>query len=101
MKRADVATVLARHGIDPAADEMTLTATLEACGWVALVEEVGTSLGAGRRRYQARATRPRPPGAAAVQGHPADLFPDHLSARGRTAAEALALVLATVLERRP
>ncbi len=100
MKRADVATVLARHGIDPAADEMTLTATLEA--WVGRPCRGGghePGGGAAAVPSQSNATAAAPGGRSSK--HPADLFPDPCRPGGRTAAEALALVLATVLERRP
>ena len=84
-----MAAVLARHGIDPAADELTLTAALAARGWQATVEETGRSAAAGPKRYRAVATRPRGAGP----------YPVHLQHTGPTAVEAFAAVLATVLER--
>ncbi len=81
---AAVAAVLARHGIDPAADETTLTAALAARGWQASVEETGRSPAAGPKRDRAVATRPRGAGP----------YPGHLQHTGPTAVEALATVLA-------
>ncbi len=89
VNRANVAGVLMRHGVDPDADADTLTALLAARGWQASVEETGRSPAAGPKRYRAVATRPRG----------VSPYPVHLQQTGRTAAEALAHVLATVLER--
>lgn len=91
VKRSAVPAILARHGIVPEADAATLTAALEARGWQVTVEAV-----AGRRRgqlrYHALAHRPQPP---------ADtwffVLSAHRQARGRTAAEVLAVLLAKVL----
>ena len=89
MNRANTAIVLMRHGVDPDADADTLTALLAARGWQASVEETGRSPAAGPKRYRAVASRPQGVGR----------YPTHLQHTGRTAAEALASVLATVLER--
>ena len=93
MNRANAAIVLMRHGIDPAADVGTLMALLEVRGWQVTVDEVLTS-GPQGRRYRAVGHHPPPP-----DKHPARGFPAHLQHSGRTAAEAVAAVLATVLER--
>ena len=90
----DVAAVLARHGVDPAADEAALVAALEARGWTAGAEELASPSGMTGRspRYRALAFRRR--------ADPRDQGShDHRRASGRTAAEALGRVLAAVLER--
>ena len=89
MNRANAAAVLVRHGVDPAADETTLIAALAARGWQVSVDEVALSRGRQGQRYRA------------VGRHrdPARRAPRHLQHSGRTAAEALARALATVLER--
>ncbi len=89
MNRAKATVVLLRHGVDPDADADTLTVLLAARGWQASVEETGRNPAAGPKRYRAVATRPRGAGPYLV----------HLQQTGRTAAEAVAAVLATVLER--
>ncbi len=75
--------VLARHGIDPAADETTLTAALAARGWQASVEETD---GVRPRDRNATARWRRDRGAGP--------YPGHLQHTGPTAVEALATVLA-------
>ena len=82
----DVPTVLARHGVDPGADAGTLAAALADRGWEAAVEEVAISPG----------TAPRHRALARRSGEGA--FPVHRQAYGRTAAAALGLVLAKVLD---
>ncbi len=94
MNRANAAIVLMRHGVDPDADTGTLTALLVARGWEVTVDEVLTSAGPRGRRYRALVRQPPPP-----EKHPALWFPAHLQHTGPTAAEALAILLATVLAR--
>ena len=93
--KKDVAAVLARHGVDPAANEAALAAALAARGWTGQVEELVAPPGPiGRaRRFQAtafRAEEPRHHGRGAIQ---------YRRASGRTAEGALGRVLAAVLER--
>ena len=93
--KKDVPTELARHGIDPAANEAALVAELAAWGWIGQVEELVAPPGLiGRsRRFQATAFRAGKPG---DRGYGAMA---HHRASGRTAAGALGRVLAAVLER--
>ena len=96
----DVPAVLARHGISLDADKPTLLAALADRGWEARVEEpVSRPTGTTGRapRFRVLALRPRPFEA----NRPASRSPGmrlHLQASGRTAAAALARVLAAVLE---
>ncbi len=94
VRAADVAVILAQHGIDPDADADTLMAALEGRGWRVTIEETGVGRG---RRYTAQATRvhanPRP-----------DSFPMVRMSRrttGLTPQAALAFTLAKALEKEP
>ena len=94
----DAPAVLARHGIPPDADAAALLAELAARGWEARVEELAAGAGrAGGRspRFRVLAIRPRAAGAADAPNHRGSH--DHLQASGRTAAAALARVLAAAL----
>ena len=97
-RHAAFPAVLARHGIAPDADAATLLAALAARGWETQVEELpGRPTGTtGRARFRVLALRPLP----FDTNVPAYLRPGthrHLQASGRTAAAALARVLAAVL----
>ena len=96
-RQPDVAAVLARHGVDPAADAATLLAALEARGWEAGVEGADAPTGhTGRSpRFRALAIRRRAVPWDRGRGHG---MQDHRRASGRTAEEALGRVLAAVLE---
>ncbi len=93
--KLDAPAVLARHGIDPVADEAALAAALAARGWTGRVEELGARPGATRlaHRYQATAFRTGEP------GHGRYGTIQYRRATGRTAEGALGRVLAAVLER--
>ena len=97
-RNPDVPSVLAHHGIDPAADEATLLAALEARGWTVRAEELAAPSGTTGRspRFRALALRERLGGAADAAGHGVT---EHRQASGRTAAEAFGRMLAAVLER--
>ncbi len=91
-RAADVARILAQHGIDPDADAETLTTLLQARGWTVMVGE--TSVGMSRR-YTAHATRTRDP------PHP-EAFPiirHSVRATRASPRTALAFVLAKALEK--
>ncbi len=96
IRRSDVPAILARHGIPPEADAATLLAALADRGWHAQVEREVADDPRGRPpRYRALAFRRR------VEGVPdkAYEFHAHRQAVGRSAEDALGLVLATILER--
>jgi hypothetical protein len=86
--------VLARHGVDPAADAAALLARLEACGWEARVEGPPAGRAGLAARFRALAFRRR-----AVPGDRGQWTQDHRRASGRTAEAALGRLLAKVLER--
>ncbi|MDP9473389.1 MAG: hypothetical protein M3Q71_22455 [Chloroflexota bacterium] len=89
---ADVAVILARHGIDPDADAETLMAALEGRGWLVTIEATGIGRG---RRYTAHATRvdenPRP--------HSFPMVRMSRRTTGPTPRAALAFTLAKALEK--
>jgi hypothetical protein len=88
----DVPAVLARHGVDPAADAATLLAALEARGWEAAVEGPAAGRAGKAARFRALAFRRR--AVPRDRGHGTQ---DHRRASGRTAEEALGRVLAAAL----
>ena len=97
----DVPAVLARHGIAPDADAVTLLAALEARGWEARLEELPARPegGTGRTpRCRALALQARPAEEVAA-AHPGHGSHRHLQGSGRTAEVALGRLLAAVLER--
>jgi hypothetical protein len=95
-RRPEIPAVLARHGIDPAADEVTLLAELAARGWEVRVEDRRDDGVRLQPRYRAVAFRQRPSG---TPGRRPPWLPDHHQGSGQTADGALRQVLAAVLAR--
>ncbi len=92
VRAANVAVILARHGIDPDADAETLRTALEERGWPVTVEATGI----GRpQRYTVHATRvhenPRPDSFSVVR--------TSIRTTGATPRAALAFALAKALEK--
>ena len=92
---ADATAVLARHGIDPAADAAALLAALADRGWAARVEEIEGGARGRPPRVRALALRPYPPGHVGLgwSGH------EHLQASGWSKEEALVRLLAAAIGR--
>ncbi len=90
---ADVAGILAQHGIDPDANLETLRTVLEARGWPVTVEE--TRIGVVRRytaqTFRVCTTHPRDPSLRTMRSS--------VRATGSTPRAALAFVLAKALEK--
>ncbi len=95
MNNGTARVILKAHGIDPDADEETLTVAIEECGWQVSVEQPkGQGRSGQRPRWRALARQP-----PQLQEHRTGVHP-HLRASGPSVQDVLVQMLAKVLERK-
>ncbi len=92
VRAADVAVILAQHGIDPDADAETRRAALEARGWSVTVEQTGIGRARRSTAYAIRVRKATGPGAFPI-------IRKTVRTTGPTPQAALAFVLAKALEK--